>query len=58
MITTKALHKSETDLVHPKSSKSDKWKTILGPIWAEINPPKEPKKKGSGLPKKAKVTGG
>ena len=49
MITTKALHKSETDLVHPKSSKSDKWKTVLSQIWEKSNPPKNVKKTGKGF---------
>ena len=46
MINTRALYKS--DLIHPKSSKSDKWNTVVGPIWEEINPPKKKSKKGSG----------
>ena len=44
MIATKALHKSDT---HPKSSSSDKWKTIFSDIW------KETKKKGQGLKNKS-----
>jgi hypothetical protein len=48
MKVTSALYKS--DLTHPKSSKSDKWKTILSHIWEEINPKKS--KKGNGLAKK------
>jgi hypothetical protein len=45
MKTTNALYKP--DLIHPKSSRSDKWKTILSHIWDEINPKKS--KKGNGL---------
>jgi hypothetical protein len=45
MKTTNALYKP--DLIHPKSSRSDKWKSILSPIWEEINPKKS--KKGNGL---------
>jgi hypothetical protein len=45
MKTTNALYKS--DLSHPKSSKSNKWKGILSYIWEEINPKKP--KKGNGL---------
>ena len=47
MITTNALQKSENDPTRPKSSRSDKWKTVLGPIWEEIHPKKS--KTGSGL---------
>jgi hypothetical protein len=50
MITTKALQKSENDPTRPKSSKSDKWNTVLSHIWEEIHPKKP--KKGSGLSKK------
>ena len=45
MKETNALHK-DNDPSRPKSSKSDKWKSILSPIWEEINP--KPKK-GKGL---------
>ena len=43
MLTTKALQK-ENDPTRPKSNKSDKWNTVLAPIWKS--------KKGSGLAKK------
>ena len=45
MRETNALHK-DNDPSRPKSSKSDKWKSILSYIWEEINP--KPKK-GKGL---------
>jgi hypothetical protein len=48
MRSTNALYKS--NLIHPKSSKSDKWKSILSHIWEEIDPKKS--KKGNGLAKK------
>jgi hypothetical protein len=47
LITTKAMQKSESDPTRPKSNKSDKWKTVLAPIWNEIHPKKP--KKGSGI---------
>jgi hypothetical protein len=49
LATTKAIQK-ENDPTRPKSNKSDKWKTVLAPIWNEINNKKP--KKGSGLAKK------
>jgi hypothetical protein len=49
LATTKAIQK-ENDPTRPKSNKSDKWKTVLAPIWNEINNKKP--EKGNGLAKK------
>ena len=53
MRETNALHK-DSDPSRPKSSKSDKWKSILSQIWDEINP--KPKK-GKGLTASRAPTG-
>ena len=50
MRETNALHK-DSDPSRPKSSKSDKWKSILSQIWDEINP--KPKK-GKGVSRQGK----
>ena len=55
MRETKALQRDD-DSSRPKANKSDKWKTILRPIWEEINP--KPKKKGSGVSGKGSTTPG
>ena len=54
MRETNALHK-DSDPSRPKSSKSDKWKSILSQIWDEINP--KPKK-GKGLANRPQIKKG
>ena len=57
MKETNALHK-DNDPSRPKSSKSDKWKSILGPIWEEIKPKKGKggSRQGKGLSNTRKCT--
>jgi hypothetical protein len=56
LIATKVLY--QPDLIHPKSNPSDKWKTVLRHIWAEIHPPKKSKKKGSGFANRVRPSKG